>query len=508
MNSDPRLPPYSEEAERGVLGSIMLDAARVLPLGAAAGLTADWFYVPAHQVVFAAVAALRPDWIDLLTTGDELKARGTLEKIGGHAFLERLIDATPTATHAEYYLRIVAEQYRRRQIISAAQQALADAASDTPLAAILDQQAEVYRQLAAQTAAGVRAVDASVMVQSAPPPAESIIVDLFDRGDKVPIIGSSKARKSFFALQMALSLAAGKESFLTWQIRSPRRVLLFQLEVKECHYHRRLFNMAQVMEITAAQLGDRLAVASLRGHAFDHSQLFAMARRHRAEVIIIDPLYKLATGDENLAADMKPLLAMFDRLAEETGAAVIYVHHNPKGTAGDREARDRGAGSGVIARDFDACIYLTEHADHSEDAEWHVVETLLRNYAPQKPFVAGWECGCFEVMDGIEPIVKTTASRMKKLKQGGQSKPEPPDDLVIGVAATVRTLMQFKEKLAALGFSQRGAAECRTRLTAAGTLEEYKPKVFPKQVLIATPEAIKRHTAKLENPELSEVAIS
>ena len=479
MNSDPRLPPYSEEAERGVLGSIMLDAARVLPLGAAAGLTADWFYVPAHQVVFAAVAALRPDWIDLLTTGDELKARGTLEKIGGHAFLERLIDATPTATHAEYYLRIVAEQYRRRQIISAAQQALADAASDTPLDAILDQQAEVYRQLAAQTAAGIRAVDASIMVQSAPPPAESIIVDLFDRGDKVPIIGSSKARKSFFTLQMALSLAAGKESFLTWQIRSPRRVLLFQLEVKECHYHRRLFNMAQVMEITAAQLGDRLAVASLRGHAFDHSQLFAMARRHRAEVIIIDPLYKLATGDEN-----------------------------PKGTAGDRETRDRGAGSGVIARDFDACIYLTEHADHSEDAEWHVVETLLRNYAPQKPFVAGWECGCFEVMDGIEPIVKTTASRMKKLKQGGQSKPEPPDDLVIGVAATVRTMMQFKEKLAALGFSQRGAAECRTRLTAAGTLEEYKPKVFPKQVLIATPEAIKRHTAKLENPELSEVVIS
>ncbi|MCX7009806.1 MAG: AAA family ATPase [Kiritimatiellaeota bacterium] len=503
MPPDCPIPPYSEEAERGVLGSLILDAPRVMVLCAAAGLTSTWFYVPAHQPLFAALSAMRPDRIDLLTVGDELKARGTLERIGGHSFLERLVDATPTPAHAEYYLGIVADQYRRRLLMQAARQTLADVAGDTPLEAILEQQTELQRQLSAQTAAGTRAVDAAHMVQSVPPAVDPILGELFDRGDKVPIIGSSKARKSFFALQLALTLASGRTTFLRWQLARPRRVLILQFEVKEAHYHRRVHHLAQALQLTAADLGDRLAVASLRGHECPPSLILTLARRHKTEVIIIDPLYKLATGDENLAADMKPLLAFFDQLAEETGAAVLYVHHNPKGTAGDREARDRGAGSGVIARDFDACIYLTEHRDYGPVSEWLVVETLLRNYAPQEPFVIGWDEGHFSVEDGVEPVVKTSANRNKKGRSS--SAPDTTEALTLFSGAPL-TGAESILRIRGLGFSDRDARLIRSVLIENKKIEAYTPPAVPRSIFYGSPAAIAHLKNECRNPMLKERA--
>jgi hypothetical protein len=493
------LPPYSEEAERGILGSLLLDAPRVSAMCTAAEVAADWFYVPAHQKLFAVLSAMRPERIDLLTLGEELKVRGLLEQVGGHYFLERLVDATPTAAHTGYYLEILADQKRRRLLMRAAQQTLTDLAAAVPLNVLLDQQAEIQRQLTTQTAADFRATDAARMVDQNPPAVDPILGELFDRGDKVPIIGSSKARKSFFALQLALCLASGRGELLRWKLPQPRRVLILQFEVKEAHYHRRVHHLAQALNITAADLGDRLAVASLRGHECPPSLMLSLARRHRAEVIIIDPLYKLATGDENLAADMKPLLAFFDRLAEETGAAVLYVHHNPKGTAGDREARDRGAGSGVIARDFDACIYLTEHRDHAPDAEWLVVETLLRNYAPQSPFVIGWEEGRFEVVNQAEPVVKTSANR----KTNGRLAASPADEVVLQVVAEqCKPWMLLVAELRERGFTKQGAEEARERLLAANKLAEFSPHAFPRKVFLGLPDRIAIFKKEWRNPSL------
>ena len=70
-----RVPPHSEEAERGVLGSAMMDAERVLDLCVGRGLTADAFYVPSHQLVFRTLMEMqsqsRP--VDLLTVTARLR---------------------------------------------------------------------------------------------------------------------------------------------------------------------------------------------------------------------------------------------------------------------------------------------------------------------------------------------------------------------------------------------------------------------------------------------------
>ena len=95
-------------------------------------------------------------------------------------------------------------------------------------------------------------------------------------------------------------------------------------------------------------------------------------------------------------------------------AAIVYVHHDAKGSPGERDIRDRGAGSNVLGRDFDAGITLTAHAT---DPDAIVVETFLRNYRPQEPFAIqfvedeerhGYR---FEERPDIVPEKKTSKSK-------------------------------------------------------------------------------------------------
>lgn len=76
--------------------------------------------------------------------------------------------------------------------------------------------------------------------------------------------------------------------------------------------------------------------------------------------IIIDPIYKVITGDENSADQMANFCNQFDLVCTELGCAVIYCHHHSKGSQGSKKSMDRASGSGVFARDPDALLDLIE----------------------------------------------------------------------------------------------------------------------------------------------------
>jgi hypothetical protein len=262
-------------------------------------------------------------------------------------------------------------------------------------------------------------VNAAYWLESTPPEPDHVFTDTFDVGDKVAIIASSKLRKTFFLLQMLISIAAGRR-FLNWQIPRPRRILHVQFEIQDHHYHRRLKRMGMAMGITSTDLGDRLQIINGRGMGLAGPEgiekIGIIAEGLNPEIISFDPLYKVATGAENAAEDLKGILNCFDELAKNTGAAILYVHHDPKGNSGDRDVRDRGAGSNVLGRDYDAAITLTPHATEEAAA---VIETLLRNYRPQKPFTVLWvedeETGGyrFEERPDIMPEKKTSKTKQQ-----------------------------------------------------------------------------------------------
>ncbi|MDP6490949.1 MAG: replicative DNA helicase [Kiritimatiellia bacterium] len=120
-----RVPPYSEEAEKGVLGSILLDSVRVMDLCIEHRLDEQSFYAPVHRTVFEAMLGLHGQnrVIDVLTVSDQLRDAGKLDGVGGVAALNQLIDATPTAAHAEYYIDIVYQKHLLRRVISCARAA-------------------------------------------------------------------------------------------------------------------------------------------------------------------------------------------------------------------------------------------------------------------------------------------------------------------------------------------------------------------------------------------------
>src|ERR1700731_493866 len=115
-----RTPPHSVEAEQGVLGS-MLISPRDAIAEVVEKITADYFYVPAHQTIFNALVDL---WnagagIDLITFTQVLRDRNLLETVGGAAAITTLFTFVPTAANVGYYIEIVRDKYILRSIIAA-----------------------------------------------------------------------------------------------------------------------------------------------------------------------------------------------------------------------------------------------------------------------------------------------------------------------------------------------------------------------------------------------------
>ncbi len=114
-----RVPPHDSEAEIAVLGSMLLDpdaAGRVASI-----LKASDFYRGPHGDVFGVLTAIYDEnrAIDVVLLREELQRLSLLDKIGGSAFLSRIVAAVPTAANAEHYARIVRECSLRRAVITA-----------------------------------------------------------------------------------------------------------------------------------------------------------------------------------------------------------------------------------------------------------------------------------------------------------------------------------------------------------------------------------------------------
>jgi replicative DNA helicase len=117
-----RLPPQNVEAERAVLGSLLIDPDAILEV--ASFLRAEDFYRETHRLVYQAILDLheRREPADFITLSDELDRRGQLAEIGGAAYLTELINTVPTSIHVEYYARIVERTAILRRLITAAGQ--------------------------------------------------------------------------------------------------------------------------------------------------------------------------------------------------------------------------------------------------------------------------------------------------------------------------------------------------------------------------------------------------
>jgi replicative DNA helicase len=137
-----RLPPHNIEAERGAIGSMLLDNSTIDSVLEHCG-QADFFRA-AHVTIVAAIARLheRGEPVDAITLADELTRYEHFEDVGGHPALADILEATPHAVNAAYYARIVRQKAVARELIEAARLTIYECYSDNYSADELSESSE------------------------------------------------------------------------------------------------------------------------------------------------------------------------------------------------------------------------------------------------------------------------------------------------------------------------------------------------------------------------------
>lgn len=197
--------------------------------------------------------------------------------------------------------------------------------------------------------------------ESIPELAPALIENVLRQGHKMLISGPSKAGKSFALIELCIAIAEGKR-WLQWQC-SKGRVLYLNLELDRASCLHRFRDVYNTLGIRPESLHN-IDIWNLRGKSMPMDKLapklIRRAEKRNYAAIIIDPIYKVITGDENSADQMAKFCNQFDLVCTSLKCAVVYCHHHSKGSQGQKKAIDRASGSGVFARDPDAVLDLIE----------------------------------------------------------------------------------------------------------------------------------------------------
>jgi replicative DNA helicase len=389
-----RLPPQNLDAERGVLGSVLLMNEAIDEVGES--LRAEHFYHDSHHKIYAAVHDLYENnirGIDPVTLAEELEKRGELEEIGGAAYIIEILDSVPHAAHVRYYAGIVREKWMQRTLISTCTEILSECyepeggvdellqASERKIFSIVEQQEDT-----ANMAIG------------------EILMEAFTRIDeRINKDGSVSGVTTGFTdldhqttgLQPAelLILAArpsmGKTAFVCNIAEAIARVdqkgvMLFSLEQSNLELAERFLCITARVNGHDLRTGnlsneqrDLLAAASDELHnlplfiddkpARTMSQISAISRRqHRKEplgVIIIDYLQLIEPEDKRVPREQQ--IASISRrlkfLAKELNVPVIALSQLNRGVELREDKRPRLADlreSGSIEQDADKVMFL------------------------------------------------------------------------------------------------------------------------------------------------------
>lgn len=232
-----------------------------------------------------------------------------------------------------------------------------------------------------------------------PPLKDELIPGVLRVGHKMLLAGPSKAGKSFLLINLAISIAEG----IDWLGMACKqgRVCYVNLELDSASCFDRFKTIYQKRHLKPKNLKN-VDIWNLRGRAAPMNRLAPILinrfKNRGYLAVIIDPIYKVITGDENNATEMSVFCSYFDQVATEMSVSVIYCHHHSKGAGGKyANAADRSSGSGVFARDPDAILdlrelnvdgltdkYKSQHPDSAEVLTGWELNGTLREFAPMQ----------------------------------------------------------------------------------------------------------------------------
>jgi hypothetical protein len=390
-NGKPPAPPPAQslEAEKGLLGGILLDNKTIDEV--VGTLNPDHFYLEKHQRIFRAILRLRDAGIhafDPITVRDALEKQNELDESGGDDYLIELLESVPHAGHCRYYaecIRGAAFKRRLQYKASDLQRMLQDPSVE------LDDAIDFADGLTAHIPRGGPSRCTARELQNRHPHLSPPVIDgLAREAETVNVISVSKVGKSWFAYCLLLSVATGRiwlDKFGT----AAGRVLLVDNELQPATLAHRIATVADAMGISRDEYADDLEIMPLRGKGAD---IFAICREldrvpaGAFKLIVIDAKYRaMPNGNsENDNATETAFYNEVDRCAERLRAAFVLIHHASKGNQAEKRVTDVGAGAGAQSRAADCHLILREH----DDADAVVLDAAVRSFPPVEPMGLRW----------------------------------------------------------------------------------------------------------------------
>lgn len=344
--------PYDITAEASLLGAMLIDT-KIVHDAIELGVTADAFYKPGHQHIFAVLAdmyiAHQP--IDPVTVADRLNRDGLLADLGGVAYLNELTVVMPSTGHAHHYAAIVlGKRFSRRMIELGAQ-----------LAALgYEDGDEASRTLAeAQSALTALADETDLRMMRGYYDDIGLLDPGTDRDDQQPwihrgvlrrnqralIVARAGIGKSTLLRQLAACCANGIHPYTGQPTEVPREALIVELEAGEWDISSsmRIINFAlqnalghqSVWDVNRPALLHRPGGLDLRTPA-GYATLEGAIRRAEPDLVVLGPLKYLSVSKpgENYEIAALNLMAILNQLMERYSFGLVIEAHFSRGDHG------------------------------------------------------------------------------------------------------------------------------------------------------------------------------
>ena len=399
-----RIPPHNEEAERSVLGAVMLNKdvlSEVLE-----EVSADDFYNESHREIFKAIWELYKNntAVDMLTVCEELKKRKALEMAGGRAYIATLTAEVPSTVNAVEYAKIVAEKAILRQMIKTSED-ITEKGYDAKMAAgeILDyaesgifkiaqkRQKNDYAKIQDVLLTNIKIIDAAAQNKDKIVGIPTGFKDIdektsgLQRSDLIIVAARPAMGKTAFALNIAQQSA----------VKAGSSVIIFSLEMSKEQLGQRLLAMQARVEMQKLKQGDldrkdwdriTMALDELNNTKIvidDTPGISVMEMRNKCrrlkaeqglDLVVVDylQLMSLQGKTDNRQQEISTISRNLKLLAREMDCPVIVLSQlsrAPEQRQDHRQILSDLRESGSIEQDADIVIFLYRDDYYNENTD-------------------------------------------------------------------------------------------------------------------------------------------
>jgi len=407
------LPPHDVEAEKAVLGSLLIDSEGIFKV--AIFLRPEDFFSPENQWIYDACFSLyqRNEGINQITVAHELAQKGRLEEAGGAAYLSHLVSIVPTSLHVEHFAQIVSRTAVMRRLISAGSQITAlgyedDAEVDIALSRAEDILFKVRQRQSRQDFVPIRQILGQYFEETGQDQAEgeeiphiltsfAAIDDILgglQRSDLIILGARPSVGKTSLALNIARNTAVNQKACVAlFSLEMSRQAVVQRLLSNEANVdsrsvrlgtytereERKIMEASGILSEALIYIDDspQLRVVEMRGKA---QRLY---RERTVDLVIVDYLQLIqgSARSESRVQELSDITRSLKALAREIEAPVLAISqlsraiewrssHKPQLS----DLRD----SGSIEQDADVVLFISREEMYVTEDDWkkdHDVET-------------------------------------------------------------------------------------------------------------------------------------